>query len=108
MSDESAAKERAEEAADQARASAALQQALRSPIPRIYANSFLNALTDADVMTVFQSNGQPIALLNMNYTVAKSLANALSIAVREYEKKFNTNVPDIEIGTFPGSRNLAP
>jgi len=91
-------------AAEQAHATAVLQQALRSPLPRFYANSFINALTDADVMTIFQANGQAVAILNMNYTVAKTLCNALSQAVGEYEKKFSTKVPDIEFSTAGGGR----
>jgi hypothetical protein len=85
-------------AAEQARATALLQQALRTPLPRFYANSFINALTDADVMTIFQANGQAVAIVNMNYTVAKSFVNALSQAIEEYEKKFDTKVPIIEFG----------
>jgi hypothetical protein len=50
-------------------------------------------------MTIFQANGQSVAVLNMNYTVAKTLVNALTVAIDEYEKKFKTTVPEIELGT---------
>ena len=80
-------------------AQAAVQQALRSPLPRLYINSFINVLTDADVMLVLQSNQQNIAVMNMNYTVAKSLANALAQAIDGYEKRFQTKVPDIQIAS---------
>lgn len=80
-------------------AQAAIQQALRSPLPRFYINSFVNVLTDADVMVLLQTNQQPVGVVNMNYTVAKSLMNALSLAVESYEEKFKTKVPDIKIGS---------
>lgn len=95
-------------AAEQAQAM--LQQALRSPLPRIYANSFLNALTDADVLTIFQSNGQPVAILNMSYPVAKTLSAALAEAITEHEKKFNTSVPEIDFDSNkrPGKITVKP
>lgn len=74
-------------------------QALRSPLPRFYANSFVNVLSDADVLTIFQANGQSICMLNLSYGVAKTLADALHTAINEYEKKYQTKIPDIELGS---------
>ncbi len=89
----------AENQKDFAVAQAAVQQALRSPLPRFYINAFINVLTDADMMMLLQTNQQTVGIVNMNYTVAKSLMKALSVAVESYEKKFETKVPDIQIGT---------
>lgn len=83
-----------------AHATAVVSQALRSPLPRFYTNSFVNAITDADIMTIFQSNGLSVCLINMNYTVAKSYVRALTAAIDVYEKKLNTKVPDIELATI--------
>lgn len=80
-----------------ARATAVLTQALRSPVPRFYANSFVNAITDADVMTIFQANGQSICIMNLNYTVAKAYMSALGTAIKAYEDKLKTQVPVIEL-----------
>lgn len=82
-----------------AQAQAAIQHALRSPLPRIYANSFINVLSDADVMSVLQSNGQNVALLNMSYVVAKAFGAALAEACKNYEDKFKTKLPDPELAT---------
>jgi hypothetical protein len=93
-----------DKASETARATVA--QALRSALPRFYANSFVNVLSDADVLTIFQSNGQSVCMMNLNYTVAKTLASALTSAVSEYEKKYNTSVPDIELAIAAGPTNL--
>jgi hypothetical protein len=87
-----------------AAAQTAVQQALRSPLPRLYINSFVNVLTDADVMLILQCNQQNVGILNMNYTVAKSLVNALSVAIAGYEKRFTTEVPNIEIASVEPQR----
>lgn len=93
-------------AEDQARATAAIQQALRSPLPRIYANSFINVLSDADVMTVFQSNGQNVSVLNMSYVVAKALGSALMEATTNYETKYNTKIPSSELASAVPPRDF--
>lgn len=88
-----------------ARASAMLQNALRSNVlPRFYANSFIIANSDADIVTVFQANGLPVAILNMSYGVAKSIVNALNVSISDYEKKFNTEVPIAEIASITSTK----
>ena len=60
-------------------------------------------------MTIFQVNGQSVAIMNLNYTVAKTLASALTEAIAEYERKFNTKVPEIDFSSFgPGRVVVTP
>jgi hypothetical protein len=87
-------------AAERTRATNVVTQALRAQLPRFYINSFINALTDADIMTIAQCNGQTVCILNMNYTVAKSLIAALTLAIEGYENKFHTKVPDVRLSTI--------
>jgi hypothetical protein len=61
--------------------------ATASNIPQIYCNGFANALTSGDVITVLERNGQPVAVVNMSYTVAKTFAQALGVIVADLEAK---------------------
>lgn len=62
-----------------------LRSALEAPIPKFYCNGFINGNSAADVVTVLQVNGQPVAVLNMSFTVAKSLSIALGQAIANVE-----------------------
>jgi hypothetical protein len=76
---------------DQARL--VLQAALNSPLPRFYVNSFINASSPVDILTVFQCNNQHVFIVNLSYTVAKTLANTLGNLVRDYEARHNLTIP---------------
>jgi len=52
----------------------------------VYFNGFQIALTNADISGVLLLNGQPQVILNMSYTTAKSLAQALEHLVSELEQ----------------------
>lgn len=54
-------------------------------VPALYFNGFANALTNGDVVTVLEVNGQPIATLNMSFTMAKTLAVSLAQVISELE-----------------------
>ena len=56
-------------------------------IPHIYANGFTNAFSNADVIMVLERNNSPVAVLNMSYITAKSLAHDLSRLIADFEKK---------------------
>lgn len=60
-----------------------------SVFPRgsLYLNSFKAGLSAADVFVIIQRNGEDLAVLNMSYTVAKSLGEALSRLIADLEKK---------------------
>ena len=55
-------------------------------IPRIYANGFTVGLTNADVAIVLQLSGQPVALLNISFTLAKTLAQKVGGVVSTFEE----------------------
>ncbi len=55
-----------------------IDRALESDIPRIYFNGFVSAFSAGDIMCVLERNGQQVGIMNMSYTVAKTLSAALS------------------------------
>ncbi len=60
--------------------------------PRLYANGFSLGTGNADLVTVLQLNGVPIAVLNMSYTLAKTLGESLLVAVKELEDKTGNEI----------------
>jgi hypothetical protein len=58
----------------------------------IYINSFAAGLSTGDVFVVMQRNGVDIGTLNMSYTVAKSLGDALNMLVSSLEKRSGRNI----------------
>lgn len=70
-----------------------LETARRDPsIPRIYANGFTVGLTNADVSIVLQLSGQPVALLNISYTLAKTLAQKVGGVVSAFEEAIDEHL----------------
>lgn len=61
-------------------------RAIQANVPEIYFNGFLNALGTADVTVALERNGRPVAVLNMSFTVAKSLAAGLAQLVTAWEE----------------------
>ena len=75
------------------RASAVDQAIQRPDVPKIYANGFSVALSNADMMVVFQRYGDnPVAVVNLSYTLAKTLAQRLGQAVQEFESKIDQTI----------------
>jgi len=65
---------------------ALLNQGLASSdVPKIYTNGFTIGLTNADVNIVLQRAGQPVAMLFMSYTLAKTLREHLDFVVNKLE-----------------------
>lgn len=64
-----------------------LEALARDDVPKIYANGFGVGLSNADVFVVFQKFGpKPVAVLNLSYTLAKTLAQRLGQVVSEFER----------------------
>src|SRR5664279_1609004 len=61
-------------------------------VPKLYANGFAVGLTNADVVIAFQLQGKPAAILNLSFTLAKTLAQRLSGVVSELEAKLDTKL----------------
>jgi hypothetical protein len=54
---------------------------------KFYANGFTLGMTNADAFIVLQFAGQPIALVNFSYTLAKTLSEKLVRLVADWEAK---------------------
>ena len=63
-----------------------LQAALESALS-IYFNGFVNMAGIGDVVTVLERNGEPVAILNMSFTVAKTLSIALGMVIARLEEQ---------------------
>src|SRR5687767_14094391 len=65
-----------------------LQAALENAdVPKVYANGFGVGLSNADIFVVFQRFvPNPVAVVNLSYTLAKTLAQRLGRVVSEFER----------------------
>ena len=66
-------------------------------IPHIYANGFINALSNSDILVVLECHSSPVAVLNMSYTTAKSLAQKLSATIADFEKASNHTIMTTDV-----------
>jgi len=64
----------------------------RDDIPKLYANGFTVGLSNADVVIVLQRFGKPVALLNISYTLAKTLAQRVGTVVSDFEASIYQNI----------------
>ncbi len=60
--------------------------------PHLYANGFMIALGEGDVLLLLQRNGQVVANLNVSFTVAKTLAKVLNETVSQWEKSTGSTI----------------
>jgi len=63
------------------------QEGEELPVQTIYANGFKAALSSADAFVVLQRNGVDFVVLNMSFTVAKSLGEALTQMIANLESQ---------------------
>lgn len=64
-----------------------LEQAFGDPnIPKIYANGFDIALGTGDMVVVLKNCDKPVAVLNLSYTLAKTLSIKTQGLIRHLEK----------------------
>lgn len=67
------------------------ENAFQDPeIPHIYANGFINAHGNGDVVILLQQNSKPAAVLNLSFTMAKSLALKLGETIKNIEDASGT------------------
>ncbi len=70
-----------------------IEEASKSPdIPKYYANAFLNAMGIGDISILCKNNNQPILLLNVSYTVAKTLVEKLNELIQALEDKTGNEI----------------
>jgi hypothetical protein len=55
-------------------------------LPHLYVNGFSTTLGSADVIVVMKHNNKPVALVNMSYTIAKTLSQKLGDSISTLEK----------------------
>lgn len=67
-----------------------------SSIPKIYANGFITGVTHGDVVILLQRNGQSVTMLNMSFTVAKTLAQKLAESITALEARTKTTIMTTE------------
>jgi hypothetical protein len=58
-----------------------------SAVVRLYANGFMLGLSNADAYILLQQFGKPTAIINMSYTLAKTLSLRLGRLVAEWETR---------------------
>ena len=70
-----------------------LSNALKNEaIPKYYANGFISAMGTGDICLFLKQADAPVAIVNLSYTVAKSLALMLGSVIAELEKKSGNTI----------------
>ena len=78
--------------------------AISAGVPWLYFNGFQIGLSGGDVLVVAERNAQPVAMFNVSYTVAKTLALALSSVIRTLEEKAGREIMTThDVDSFMGS-----
>lgn len=65
-------------------------------IPHLYANGFITALGNGDVVLALQRNATPVAVINLSYTVAKTLAQKLGRIIEDFEQNADHTIMTTE------------
>jgi len=65
--------------------SARIAAAVGAPIPHLTANSIAVGLGTGDVVIVMELNGQPVATVNLSFTMTKSMATILGNVIADLE-----------------------
>ena len=76
-----------EESTPGERAKEAILSGTASEVVSVYANGFILGQTNSDIVLVLERNSRPVSILNLSFTLAKSLAVKLTQAVRELESR---------------------
>ena len=64
----------------------AVREAIGSPdVPQSYANGFAIGMSNADTHILFQLNGKPVVMMNMSYTLTKTLHQKLENMIERFE-----------------------
>jgi hypothetical protein len=66
-------------------------------IPHLYANGFITALGNGDVVLLLQRNATPVAVINLSYTVAKTLAQKLGRIIESFEENADHTIMTTEV-----------
>ncbi|MFZ2030083.1 MAG: hypothetical protein WAU68_07240 [Vitreimonas sp.] len=69
-----------------------LKHAIEAGVPQIYFNGFASGLGNGDVSCVLQRNGEPAAIINMSFTLAKTLAVSLGAIISHIEERAGRDI----------------
>jgi len=62
----------------------------------LYANGFLNGIGLTDAYLILLANGRSVGVVNMSLSLAKTLAQNLSVMVEEFEKQTGETIPTLD------------
>ena len=65
---------------------------LAEDIPKLYVNGFAAFQGNSDMGIVFQLNGKPNLVINMSFTLAKTLSEKINQMVSDFEKKTGIDI----------------
>ena len=81
-----------------------IQRALEADVPSIYFNGFINGFGAGDIVCVLERNGQPAGIINMSYTLAKTLSESLAQLIGTIEEASNQPILTThEVGKYLSS-----
>ena len=61
-------------------------------VPKVYANGYSTATGQGDIALLFQRNGKAVSVLNLSFSVAKTLALTLGQTIKDLENKTENNI----------------
>jgi len=61
-------------------------------VAQLYANSFVIGMSNSDLFVVFQRFGKPVGVVNLSYTLAKTLAQRVGGLISEFEQSIDQNI----------------
>lgn len=70
---------------DEARAGKIVAALEQQAVPDVYANGFTVGLTNGDIVVVLERNGLPVTVVNMSFTISKTLVEKLGELVARLE-----------------------
>jgi light-regulated signal transduction histidine kinase (bacteriophytochrome) len=64
-----------------------LDEMYHADTPKIYTNGFQIVMSNADIAVLFTQNGKTAGVVNMSYTVAKTLSQKVDELIKRLETK---------------------
>ncbi len=65
---------------------------LSDDVPKFYANGFAAFRGNADMGIIFQHNSKPNLIINMSFTLAKTLSRKINQMISDFEKKTGIDI----------------
>ncbi len=78
------------------------------PLQAVYCNGFEIGMGTSDVFVVLAQNGRRLLLLNLSYTSAKSLSEAIGTLIKKLEEKSGRKImSSLEVTKFLSEKKRA-